>query len=94
LGTVAEPELKAHIMYRDRSEKEVTDLAGGFWLGQYGDITAFTVGQKKCLVVFLLSRQSTLMKVWNETYTTAHSRMADGPLYRIGQEGLSDMLRR
>ncbi len=87
---VAEPELKAHIIYRDPNGNEVTDSQTGVWLGQYGEVTAFTVGHKKCLVVFLLSRQGTLMKVWNETYTTSDSWMAGGPLFRIGQEGLSD----
>lgn len=86
---VTEPELKAHIIYRDRNGKEVTDSQAGVWLGQYGEVTAFTLGHKKCLVIFLLSRQSTLMKVWNETYTTRDNWMTGRPLFRIGQEGLS-----
>jgi hypothetical protein len=87
---VQEPVLKSHIIYKDENGKEITDTPRGVWLGEYGETTHFELGKKKCLIIFLLSKQNTLIKLWNETYTTEHSWMANGPLFRIGHEGIAD----
>lgn len=76
------PTLTAHIMYKDESGSELTDAPRGVWLGERGAATAFIAGEKRCLVVFGLTKQNTLSKFWNETYTTSQS-WSHGPSLRI-----------
>jgi pyrimidine deaminase RibD-like protein len=85
---VQQPTLKSHIIYKDKNGEEITDASRGVWLGSYGETTVFESGKKKCLIIFLLSNQDTLKKLWNETYTTDQSWMAGGPLFRINDEGI------
>jgi hypothetical protein len=85
---VQEPMLKSHVTYKDKNGEEIADAPRGVWLGEYGETTHFELGKKKCLIIFVLSKQHTLIKVWNETYTTETSWMANGPLFRIGHDGL------
>jgi hypothetical protein len=86
--SVQEPRIKTHIIYKDHSGNEITDAPRGVWLGLYGESTVFESGQKKCIIVFLLSNQDTLKKLGNETYTTRNSWMAGGPQFRISDEGI------
>jgi hypothetical protein len=83
---VEQPRLKAHIIYRDNEGNEISDANRGVWIERSGDTAYFDLGNKRCIVVFLLSSQGTWMKLWNETYTTQTSWMADGPLFKIRQE--------
>jgi len=85
---VHQPRLKAHIIYRDKEGNEVADVPRAVWLDHYGESVLFETGNKKCLVVFLLSNQDTLVKLWNETYTTAQSWMAGGPQFRIRKDSI------
>lgn len=85
---VQQPSVKAHILYRSKDGKEVTDVPRAVWLSEYGEETLFETGKKRCLIVFLLSNQDTLKKLWKETYTTSTSWMAGGPLFRILDEGI------
>jgi hypothetical protein len=86
---VREPNIKAHIVYKDKNGAEITDVPRSVWLGQTGESTIFERGQRKCMIVLLLSNQGTLKKLWNESYTTAHSWMAGGPSFRIRDEAMS-----
>jgi len=87
--SIQEPHVNAHIVYKDKDGQEITDAPRGVWLEQYRDETIFEAGKKRCLVIFLLSSQDTLKKLWKETYTTETSWMAGGPLFRIRDEGIS-----
>jgi hypothetical protein len=87
--TLHQPYIKAHIVYRDKKNQEITDVPRGVWLDHYGESILFETGKKRCLIVFLLSKQGTLMKPWNESYRTSHSWMSGGPSFRIRTEHLS-----
>jgi len=64
---VAEPSLRAHVIYRDSSGNEVSDLPMGVWLDQPSEIAEFRLGDKKCLIILLFNpRTKKRMKVWNE----------------------------
>jgi hypothetical protein len=86
--TLEQPDIKAHIIYKDSTGKEITDASGAVWLGEYGDETFFESGKKKCLIVFLLNKQGSLLKLWKEQYHTSTSWMARGPLFRIRDEAM------
>ena len=89
---VQEPSVKTHIIYKNKNGEEITDAPRGVWLGHYGDTISFEAGQKRCLVVFLLSKQNTVMKPWNESYRTSQSWMSSGrPSFRIQTDGISDV---
>jgi hypothetical protein len=83
---VKEPHLKAHIIYRGKDGNEITDVPRAVWLEEYGESILFETGKRKCIIVFLLSSQDTLLKLWNERYTTSTSWMAGGPLFRVRTE--------
>jgi hypothetical protein len=85
---VQEPSVKAHIIYKGKDGEEITDAPRAVWLGHYGEEIVFETGKKRCLIVFLLSSQDTLKKLWKESYTTSESWMAGGPLFRIRDEGI------
>lgn len=85
---VQEPTLKSHIIYKDKNGEEITDVPRGVWLGELGETTVFESGKKKCLIIFLLSNQDTLKKLWNEEYHSETSWMADGPVFQIRDEGI------
>jgi pyrimidine deaminase RibD-like protein len=85
---VQQPTLKSQIIYKGKDGEEITDAPRGVWLGQYGEETVFESGKKKCLTIFRLSNQDTLMRLWNETYTSEYGWMADGPLFQIHHEGI------
>jgi hypothetical protein len=87
---IHEPSIKTHIVYRDKDGKEITDAPRGVWLGLSGESTIFESGQKKCTIVFLLSNQGTLKKLWNESYHSPNSWMSGGPLFRIRDEGIPE----
>jgi hypothetical protein len=89
--SIEQPTLKAQIVFRDANGAEIADVPRAVWLGQYGESTTFETGQKKCLIVFLQSSQNTLMKLWNESYTTETSWMSGGHLFRIRSEALTGM---
>ncbi len=88
--SLPEPSIKAHIIYKDKNGNEITDAPRGVWLGLPGESTVFESGQKKCLVIFLLSSQGTLKRLWNESYTTRNSWMSGGPHFRIRDEGIPE----
>jgi hypothetical protein len=85
---VQEPTLKSHIIYKDKNGEEITDVPRGLWLGELGETTVFESGKKKCLIIFLLSKQNTLKKLWNEEYHSETSWMAGGPVFQIRDEGI------
>ena len=86
---IQQPYLSAHIIYKDRLGQEITDVPRGVWLNHYGEAICFETGKKRCLIIMLLSKQSTLMKVVNESYTHSQSWMVGGPSFRIRQDRLS-----
>jgi len=86
---VQQPTLKSHITYKDNKGNEITDAPRGVWLEEYGDATVFEWGRKKCLIIFLLSKQGTLRRLWNEKYATEHLWMAGGPVFRISDDGIT-----
>ncbi len=86
---VEEPSLTCHIIYRDQDGKEITDVPRGVWLDHYGESVDFELGKKRSVVIFLLAKQGTVKKLWNESYFTSTSWMADGrPSFRIRDEGI------
>jgi hypothetical protein len=85
---VQEPTLKSHIIYKDKNSAEITDVPRGVWLGELGETTVFESGKKKCLIIFLLSKQDTFKKLWNEEYHSETSWMAGGPVFQIRDEGI------
>jgi hypothetical protein len=90
--SIHQPQVTAHILYKDASGSEITDVPSGIWLEEYEGHSAFTVGRKKCLIVFMLSNQGTLKKLWKESYTTEHSWMSGGPSFRIRDERISGQI--
>jgi predicted nucleotide-binding protein len=86
--SLQQPSLKSHIVYKEKNGTEITDAFPGVWLGHYGEAADFESGKKQCLIVFLLTKQKKLMKLWNETYTTHTSWMVGGPLFRIRDEAV------
>lgn len=85
---VQQPTLKSHIIYKDKNGEEITDVPRGVWLGELGETTVFESGKKKCLIIFLLSKQDTFKKLWNEEYHSETSWMAGGPVFQIKNEGI------
>ncbi len=86
---VEEPSVTCHILYTDRKGKEITDVSRAVWLDHYGESVDFETGKRKSVIVFLLSNQGTLKKLWNESYFTSTSWMAGGkPSFRIRDEGV------
>lgn len=86
---IQEPNVEAHIIYKNKEGDEITDAPRGVWVGHHGEAIQFESGKKRCLVVFLLSSQGTLKKLWTETYTTGTSWMAGGSQYRIRDSGIA-----
>ncbi len=86
---IQQPSVTAHIVYKDNGGAEVTDVPRGVWLGQYGESAVFETGKKRCLIVFLLNKQDTLMKLWNESYYSRDSWMSGGPSFRLRDAGIS-----
>lgn len=79
--------VRAHVIYRDGDSQEITDIPSGVWLGEYKGHVDFTLGAKKGLIVFFLTNQRTLKKLWKEEYRHAQSWMNDGlPSYRVRDE--------
>jgi hypothetical protein len=86
---VEQPDLMCHIVYKDASGNEITDSPRGVWLDHYGESVEFETGKKRSVVVFLLSSQDTLKKIWNESYYHSDSWMNNGrPSFRIRHEGI------
>jgi hypothetical protein len=85
---VQEPTLKSHIIYKGKNGEEITDVPRGVWLGELGETTVFEAGKKECVIIFLLSNQNTLQKLWNEEYHSETSWMAGGPVFQIRNEGI------
>jgi len=85
---VQQPHLTAHIIYKNKDGEEIADAPRGVWIGHYGESVHFETGKKRCLIVFLLSKQSTLMKPWNESYRTSRTWMSGRPSFRIQIEGI------
>ena len=87
---VHQPELKAHIIFKDKDGNEITDVPRAVWLDHYGESVPFGPGQKKCLIIFLLGDQKARIKLWNESYRTDHSWMSGGgPHFRIRNESIA-----
>jgi hypothetical protein len=87
---VRQPNLKAHIVYKNKNGQEITDVPRGVWLDHYGESILFETGKRRCLILFLLSKQGTVMKVWNDSYRTSQSWMSGGPSFRIRTEAMSE----
>ena len=83
--TLKQPGIQAHIIFRDSVGTEVADVSSGVWLQVYKDAAPFTVGTKRCVILFLLTNQGTLKRLWKEAYTTEHSWMS-GPNFRVRDE--------
>jgi hypothetical protein len=78
-----------HIVYKDVSGKEIADSPRGVWLDHYGESIEFETAKKRSVIVFLLSNQDTLKKLWNESYYHSESWMSGGmPSFRIRYEGI------
>ena len=86
--SVKQPRLTAHIIYKGKNGEDLPRCDQGRVAGRIWGHHCFWIGQRKCLIVFLLTNQNTLKKLWNETYTTETSWMANGPLFRMGYEGI------
>ena len=86
---IASVDVRAHVIYRDAAGQEITDIPSAVWLEEYKGHTDFTLGTKKCLIVFLLTNQGTLKKLWKEAYTHEQSWMGGGePSYRVRDEAI------
>src|SRR5215469_1132615 len=83
--TLKQPDVKAHIIFRDLAGTEFGDVSSGVWLQVYKDAAPFTVGTKRCVILFLLTNQGTLKRLWKEAYVTEHSWMG-GPSFRVRDE--------
>ena len=81
-------DVRAHVIYRDAAGQEITDVPSGVWLEEYKGHTGFTLGTKKCLILFLLTDQGTLKKLWKEAYRHAQSWMSGLPSYRVRDEAI------
>jgi hypothetical protein len=79
--TPKQPQVNAHLIYRDSKQREITDASHVAWIEERKDRAAFDVGKKKCLLVFLRDPQGLLAKAWIEEYHSEHSWMG-GPSYR------------
>jgi len=86
---IQQPEVKAHIIYRDSEGQEITDVPRGAWMETAKDHVEFAIGKKSCLILFLLSNQGTLQKLWRESYFHEHSWMSGGPSYRLNYAAIS-----
>ena len=83
---VREPDIKAHVIYKDVNGNEIADVPRAVWLQEYKGHTPFNTGEKKCLILFLLTKQGTLKRLWKEAYFHEHSWMSGGPSFRVGDE--------
>lgn len=90
-STVAQPHVRAHIIFKDADGREIADVPSGVWLDEYKDTLAFSIGVKRNLVVLLLTRQGTLKRLWKESYTDENSWMG-GPRFRVRDEGISERI--
>jgi hypothetical protein len=88
--TPRQPQVDAHIIYKDADGKELTDLFHGAWVNDREDYSTFQTSQKKCLVVAVLTDRK-LLKIWKKQYHTDTSWMA-GPLFEIQTEQIPGTL--
>jgi len=81
-----QPDVKAHIVYKDSADRELADLNSGVWIEEYNDYTRFSSGDKKCLVILAMYLpEKRLRKVWKEEYHTQDSWMG-GSMFVIREE--------
>ena len=67
LGQPAQqPNVRAHIIFRDSDGSEITDASAGVWLGAGKTVVQFTSGDKRCLVIFILGTNGRLFRAWAE----------------------------
>lgn len=83
--TLKQPSVKAHVIFKDSAGAQVSDISSGVWLDVYEDAAPFTVGTKRCVILFLLTNQGILKRLWKESYVTEHSWMG-GPSFRVRDE--------
>jgi hypothetical protein len=63
---VSEPYVRAHVIYRDSTGSEITDLARGVWLDERSDVIQLGLGERKCVIVLLRGARNSLLKIWKE----------------------------
>ncbi|MBZ5723147.1 MAG: hypothetical protein LAO03_22640 [Acidobacteriia bacterium] len=83
---IEQPTVRAQIIYKDHHGNEFTDVSNGVWTEDPLISPLFATGERKCLILFLLSNQGRLKKLWKEAYTTSHSWMSGGSSIRIRDE--------
>ncbi len=83
--TPKQPQVDAHIVYKDADGRELTDLFHGAWVNEHDDYSTFQTSQKRCLVVAALT-DGKLLKIWKTQYHTDTSWMAGGSLFEIQTE--------
>jgi hypothetical protein len=78
-----QPQVNAHIVYRDFKRNEIGSLSHGVWIEEQKDYTTLSIGATKCLVLLTQMKGTIYNMVWQEPYYTNESWMGDGPSFRV-----------
>jgi hypothetical protein len=80
--TLKQPQVNAHIVYRNFKKNEIGSLSHGVWIEEREDYTTLSIGDTKCLVL-LTQRKGTMCMLWQEPYYTNGNWMGGGTSFRV-----------
>ena len=87
-----QPHVKAHIVFRDAEGLEITDVPRAVWMDNSRDYVEFAIGHKRCLILFLLTEEGTLKRLWSERFFHEQSWMNRGPSFRQRDDVISEKI--
>jgi len=76
--TPKQPQVNAHIIYRDSKRNEIGSLSHGVWIEEREDHVTLAVGETKCLVLLVRTKEGKLSMVWQGSYYHQNSWMNGG----------------